>query len=210
MDYDTCTDEDQTNQSMNSRTEYENDDFKQDEHPHILPESSLNVPRSNGDEAFLDDLVKEIAIEVYGLIQMAMQTGPLVGSSPGYFKRCGAEVAEIALKFILSLPLQFLISLQSTNDIKNVEQTGISEKHDDSLQQKHTIDNHTFAQIPISTSIPNLCFSEKQISNISKWRTNADKAAKKGSPPSKSMKLKQTQFEKKKSSNNRKGKEKNL
>ncbi|KAL7448128.1 hypothetical protein ACHAWC_000375 [Mediolabrus comicus] len=31
---------------------------------------------------------------------MSMQSGPLVGSNPGYFKRCGAEVASIALDFL--------------------------------------------------------------------------------------------------------------
>lgn len=31
---------------------------------------------------------------------MAMQSGPLVGSNPGYFKRCGSEVAIIALTFL--------------------------------------------------------------------------------------------------------------
>jgi hypothetical protein len=31
---------------------------------------------------------------------MAMQSGPLVGSNPGYFKRCGSEVASIALGFL--------------------------------------------------------------------------------------------------------------
>ena len=29
-----------------------------------------------------------------------MQTGPLVGSNPGYFKRCGGDVASIALEFL--------------------------------------------------------------------------------------------------------------
>lgn len=38
--------------------------------------------------------------QVFGLIQMAMQSGPLVGSNAGYFKRCGGEVASIAFEFL--------------------------------------------------------------------------------------------------------------
>ncbi|KAL7527030.1 hypothetical protein ACHAXR_001766 [Thalassiosira sp. AJA248-18] len=38
--------------------------------------------------------------KVFGLIQMSMQSGPLVGSNPGYFKRCGGEVASMAYEFL--------------------------------------------------------------------------------------------------------------
>lgn len=43
---------------------------------------------------------KEPALEVFQLIQMAMQSGPLAGSKPGYFKRCGATAAKQALDFL--------------------------------------------------------------------------------------------------------------
>ncbi|KAL7488739.1 hypothetical protein ACHAW6_014327 [Cyclotella cf. meneghiniana] len=43
---------------------------------------------------------QETAVQVFSLIQMAMQSGPLVGSNPGYFKRCGGEVASVALDFL--------------------------------------------------------------------------------------------------------------
>ncbi len=45
---------------------------------------------------------KSTALQVYGLVQMAMQSGPLKGSNPGYFKRCGAEVASIAKIFLIN------------------------------------------------------------------------------------------------------------
>ncbi|KAL7470562.1 hypothetical protein ACHAXS_010812 [Conticribra weissflogii] len=38
--------------------------------------------------------------QVFSLLQMSMQTGPLVGSNPGYFKRCGGDVAKIAFDFL--------------------------------------------------------------------------------------------------------------
>jgi len=45
-------------------------------------------------------LLHETSTNVFILLQMAMQTGPLVGSNPGYFKRCGGEVASVALEFL--------------------------------------------------------------------------------------------------------------
>lgn len=46
------------------------------------------------------DIINEASVQVYNLLQMAMQSGPLTGSNPGYFKRCGGEVASIALRFL--------------------------------------------------------------------------------------------------------------
>lgn len=43
---------------------------------------------------------KQPALEVFQLIQMTMQSGPLAGGKPGYFKRCGSEVARQALQFL--------------------------------------------------------------------------------------------------------------
>jgi hypothetical protein len=49
----------------------------------------------------IDDSQKsESSNAVYSLIQQAMQSGPLTCSNPGYFKRCGAVVASIALQFL--------------------------------------------------------------------------------------------------------------
>ena len=47
-----------------------------------------------------EDIIHETSTQVFNLLQMAMQSGPLVGSNPGYFKRCGSEVATIALTFL--------------------------------------------------------------------------------------------------------------
>jgi len=41
--------------------------------------------------------------KVFALIQMSVQTGPLVGSNPGYFKRCGGEVASMALSYLCEI-----------------------------------------------------------------------------------------------------------
>jgi len=43
------------------------------------------------------------ALQIFNLIQMALQTGPLSGGKPGYFKRCGADVAGLAREFLKSV-----------------------------------------------------------------------------------------------------------
>ena len=48
----------------------------------------------------LDPSVKAAALAVFELIQMSLQTGPLAGAKPGYFKRCGSQVAFQALEFL--------------------------------------------------------------------------------------------------------------
>lgn len=49
------------------------------------------------------DLIKSTSQQVFSLIQMSLQVGPLVGSNPGYFKRCGGEVASIALAYLCEI-----------------------------------------------------------------------------------------------------------
>ena len=48
-------------------------------------------------------LLQSTSQQVFSLIQMSLQTGPLVGSNPGYFKRCGGEVASIALVYLCEI-----------------------------------------------------------------------------------------------------------
>jgi hypothetical protein len=53
------------------------------------------------DQDELDQAVcKAPAQAVFELMQMSLQTGPLAGAKPGYFKRCGNEVARQALEFL--------------------------------------------------------------------------------------------------------------
>lgn len=53
---------------------------------------------------YKDDLevsqCKVPALAMFELIQMALQSGPLAGAKPGYFKRCGSDVARQALNFL--------------------------------------------------------------------------------------------------------------
>ena len=148
----------------------------------------------------LQKTIKEISLDIYGLVQMAMQTGPLVGSSPGYFKRCGSNVANMALHFLQSLPITISNSLipypsnnfdngndsngvnVSTNS-NNVNHSNDSNRNDTPQSNKLGLD---------SNLLLNLGFSLKQMTAISKWYTNAEKCVKANVEPSKSMQKKQT------------------
>lgn len=62
--------------------------------------------QDNGDSHLLEfdsELVHETARQAFELVQIAMQSGPLEGSKPGYFKRCGSDVARMALNFLQSV-----------------------------------------------------------------------------------------------------------
>lgn len=51
-------------------------------------------------DAAADALLRATAPRVFGLVQAALQTGPLAGSNPGYFKRCGGDAAALACEFL--------------------------------------------------------------------------------------------------------------
>lgn len=46
---------------------------------------------------------KKTSLAVFGLIQHSIQCGPLVGAKPGYFKRCGGEVARVVFEYLNSI-----------------------------------------------------------------------------------------------------------
>lgn len=62
-------------------------------------EAEATVQLGGGDDPVSDDLVRN---EIYSLLQLALQSGPLRGSDPGYFKRASIlpEHVEPALEFL--------------------------------------------------------------------------------------------------------------
>lgn len=58
------------------------------------------------EEELSEEETKAPSLAAYMLVQQAMQSGPLTGSNPGYFKRCGSAVAREALDFLEQLPHQ--------------------------------------------------------------------------------------------------------
>jgi hypothetical protein len=47
-----------------------------------------------------DESRKDAGLAVFQLIQLSVQSGPLRGGKPGYFKRCGSDVARTVLTFL--------------------------------------------------------------------------------------------------------------
>jgi hypothetical protein len=91
---------------------------------------------NNTKQAVLQDLLHEISTKVFSLLQMSMQTGPLVGSNPGYFKRCGGEVALIALEF-----LNYVIDLAGVvtaadEEVENANGIDVDAENSDAYDQK--------------------------------------------------------------------------
>lgn len=47
-----------------------------------------------------DETKKATGLAIFELVQQSLQCGPLAGAKPGYFKRCGSEVAEIVRMYL--------------------------------------------------------------------------------------------------------------
>jgi hypothetical protein len=47
-----------------------------------------------------DPSVKDVTLLVFGLLQYSLQCGPLAGAKPGYFKRCGSDVAAMVVRYL--------------------------------------------------------------------------------------------------------------
>ena len=49
----------------------------------------------------LDEVSKKsVGLAIFELMQQSLQCGPLAGAKPGYFKRCGSEVAAMVYKYL--------------------------------------------------------------------------------------------------------------
>jgi hypothetical protein len=68
----------------------------------LLPAEPTHMdPEPKASNALIDPgTIKEAALQVYMLLQLALQCGPLTGSNPGYFKRCGGTVARMVMEFL--------------------------------------------------------------------------------------------------------------
>jgi len=59
------------------------------------------------DSGLSSELRNDVCLAVFQLIQLCIQSGPLSGAKPGYFKRCGSKVANIALDFLEKVVPQY-------------------------------------------------------------------------------------------------------
>ena len=78
------------------RTTHQNDGDDNENHDDGIANDDIN----DNDTAISSALRKETGLVVFQLIQLTVQSGPLTGGKPGYFKRCGAEVAGTVLEFL--------------------------------------------------------------------------------------------------------------
>ncbi|CAJ1954502.1 unnamed protein product [Cylindrotheca closterium] len=62
---------------------------------------SSNDTKDNDEEELSEENIKEVSLNVFQLIQHSIQCGPLQGGKPGYFKRCGTQVAKVVLNYLL-------------------------------------------------------------------------------------------------------------
>ena len=107
---------------------------------------------------------------------MAMQTGPLKGSSPGYFKRCGVNVAKMARIFLAKCVRPYRTK---DENIANPTRTCTDKGIDHRIE---ALDDSGCAESVLSE----LRFTMKQKDSLGKWMKNADKAIAANKSPSKS------------------------
>jgi hypothetical protein len=63
----------------------------------------INNRYSRDEDELPEEKKKQAASEIFQLIQLSLQCGPLAGSKPGYFKRCGSQVAKVVLDYITTI-----------------------------------------------------------------------------------------------------------
>ena len=77
------------------------------------------------------DVMKSIGLALFELIQQALQCGPLSGAKPGYFKRCGSDVAHMVYDFLNKLPAH----LHDDDDDENLSSLYLTEKQVDAIEK---------------------------------------------------------------------------
>ena len=93
-------------------------------HYELGPEND-ETPNDSSDSFLPRDLWKPTALAVFEMIQHAVQCGPLAGAKPGYFKRCGGEVAKLVAAFLDQV-------IPDTDDLN--ELMGFSSKQLDAME----------------------------------------------------------------------------
>ena len=164
----------------------------------------------------IQSLIKETSLQVFELIQHSLQCGPLAGSNPGYFKRCGGDVASIVQQYLdtmfasssdatpsSSIPVTDTQD-ESTPDQQDEEEEAEEDDDDDANETSDEIigggeeEEEGPSQVKKDDATQSLrfdrsylFFTSKQKQAIEKWKKNAHKAACNNRPPSNSVLKKQ-------------------
>jgi hypothetical protein len=75
----------------------------------------VSRPRS-GQQQQVVVVIREMGDLVFAMIQQGLQCGPLVGAKPGYFKRCGSEIAGLVHAFLVRVVEYLPLSSSSDDD----------------------------------------------------------------------------------------------
>eukprot|EP00979_Chaetoceros_neogracilis_P014721 scaffold4843_cov266-Chaetoceros_neogracile.AAC.3 len=131
--------------------------------------ASANDSTMRDKDSPLNEWSRTTGLQVYGLIQMALQTGPLKGSNAGYFKRCGAQIANMARSF--------LVQCITSREKSNVDNDYFSDNNE-GVPDCNPMD--------ASNVLNELLFTLKQKDAIEKWIKDAGKAVSADKAPTKS------------------------
>ena len=152
-------------------------------HYHNHKKDSTNNDSASAERSLME--TKTTSVAVFMLLQQALQCGPLAGSKPGYFKRCGSEIATVVHEF---LNTSILVIYHDDRNRTDTDRTTTTSVDDD----EHGTTKEERPQHLLSIIREELLFTNTQIETLIGWRKNARKAVHDEKPPSKSV-LKQQQ-----------------
>jgi hypothetical protein len=140
------------------------------------PPARLESPISdNNSNVFVKDagvgdtmeVIDSTTQELFGLIQMSLQVGPLLGSNPGYFKRCGGEVASMALAFLNGIA-------DLAVDMSTMPEEVISD-NDEDVTPSDIVDGAQLPGLEERLLVEYVCDCEEKASSVDVHRSEFDK-----------------------------------
>ena len=130
-----------------------------------------------------EDIIHETSVQAFNLLQMAMQSGPLIGSNPGYFKRCGSEVAAIALMFLNEIvDLAGVHGAVEKVSLESEMCTGETNNATYDVTEHQLIDNAEYDKCDLESNIPMSAFGNLEIGSSSS--SSIDESSRSGSSTS--------------------------
>ena len=203
-----------------------------------LPDAPVESTTTTAIHDMDSETLRETGLAVFTILQLSVQCGPLQGGSPGYFKRCGGDVAQLVLEYLNRITDDYddnnTDGKEHTDDTPDVavddnnnnnNNNGVREenaeenliKGEEQADSDNDDENDNFSSTAATTPATNnnhkcacarLQFSVRQTEAIAEWKRNARKAALLNKPPSKSALKLQQGKSKKSQKKNQKGKKK--
>merc|ERR1711865_171801 len=135
-------------------------------HYHNHTKHSTNNDSASAERSLME--TKTTSLAVFMLLQQALQCGPLAGSKPGYFKRCGSEIATVVHEFLNTSILVISHDVRNRTDTDHTTTTSVDDdEHGTTKEERH--------QHLLSIIREELLFTNTQIETLIGWRKNARK-----------------------------------